>query len=148
MDETKVLSTIFATVKTEISEQRVSDLLCGALDPGCGGSLYWAGTQGYEYPAGKTKDDFEYRCMEVVLAGGKHIFFDADEDESNKIYSASKKEKWTLTREKLIKGLSVMASLKAGSGGHHWPNFVAENDDAETADVYLQCCLFGEIIYG
>jgi hypothetical protein len=146
--DTKILANVFAVVKTQISEQRVSDLLCSALDPAYGGSLYWAGTQGYEYPAGKTKDDFEYRFMEVVLAGGKHIFFDADEDTSNKGYSAKKKEEWTLTREKLVNGLTVMASLKEGEGGHHWPNFIAENDDAETGDVYLQCCLFGKIVYG
>ena len=50
----------------------------------------------------------------------------------------------TLNREKLIAGLQVMASKYP----RHFANFMSENDDAETGDVYLQCCLFGEIVYG
>jgi len=145
-EEKKILATI--SVPMEISEEKISNLLCSAFDGGYGSVYYWAGIQGYEYPEGRTKDSFEYRSMEVVLAGGKMFLFDANEDESNKKYDAAKKEKWTLTREKLIKGLQVMAALEKGKGGHHFPNIINDNDDAETADVYVQCCLFGEIVYG
>lgn len=30
----------------------------------------------------------------------------------------------------------------------HWADVLAENDDATTGDVFLQCCLFGECIFG
>jgi len=30
----------------------------------------------------------------------------------------------------------------------HLKNFIEENDDAETADVFLQCCVLGDIVYG
>jgi len=30
----------------------------------------------------------------------------------------------------------------------HYGDAISENDDAGTGDVYLQCCLFGEVIYG
>jgi hypothetical protein len=30
----------------------------------------------------------------------------------------------------------------------HWADFINENDDSSTADVFLQLCLFGEVIYG
>ena len=30
----------------------------------------------------------------------------------------------------------------------HWADMVEENGDADTADVFLQCCLFGELVYG
>jgi len=30
----------------------------------------------------------------------------------------------------------------------HFANFLNEDDDAETGDVFLQCCLLGEIVYG
>jgi hypothetical protein len=40
-------------------------------------------------------------------------------------------------------GLKVMAEKYP----HHWQDFVSENDDAITGDVFLQCCLFGEIVY-
>ena len=36
--------------------------------------------------------------------------------------------------------------------GEHYPwqmeNLLQENDDAETSDVFLQCCLFGKVIFG
>lgn len=134
-DKKVVIATI--PVPVEISEQRIADMLCSAFDPAYGSSLRWAAKKGYEYPAGKTKDDFEYHFMEVVLAGGKMNLLDMND----------RNKKLVLTREKLITGLQVMAALKPGKGGHHFPNFLKENDDAETADVYIQCCLFGEIIY-
>ena len=143
----KVLTTI--AVPVEITEQRIEDLLCGAFDGQYGSSYSWAGIQGYEYPAGKSKADFTYKAMEVALAGGKMFLFNVEDgDESNKEYDAEKKEKYTLTREKLIKGLEVMAALPKGKGGHHFRDFVNENDDAITSDVFVQCCIFGEIVYG
>ena len=30
----------------------------------------------------------------------------------------------------------------------HWRNFINENDDAETADVWFQLAVFGEVVYG
>ena len=31
---------------------------------------------------------------------------------------------------------------------HHYANAITEDHDAETGDVYLQLCLFGELIFG
>ncbi len=42
------------------------------------------------------------------------------------------------------KGLEVMASKH----GRHFADLINENDDANTADVFLQCCCFGEVIFG
>ena len=42
------------------------------------------------------------------------------------------------------KGLQIMAEKYP----RHMGDFLNENDDADTGDVFLQCCLFGEAIYG
>lgn len=42
------------------------------------------------------------------------------------------------------RGLQVMAT----ECPRHFANLVNEDDDAETADVFVQCCVFGEVIYG
>lgn len=55
---------------------------------------------------------------------------------------------WRLDREALIQGAKVMADLALGKGGHHWHDVVQDNGDAITGDVFLQCCLFGEIVFG
>lgn len=48
------------------------------------------------------------------------------------------------TPKELQRGLDVVAEK--------YPNrlfeILDENGDAETADVFLQCCLFGEVVYG
>lgn len=50
----------------------------------------------------------------------------------------------TLNPKAIQRGLGIMAS----DYPRHWANFLAEEDDAETGDVFLQCCVLGEIVYG
>jgi hypothetical protein len=49
-----------------------------------------------------------------------------------------------LNREAMEKGLSIMAKKYP----LNFNKFMTENDDAETGDVFLQCALYGEIIFG
>ena len=44
----------------------------------------------------------------------------------------------------IAEGLKVMAQKYPKA----WADFMAENDDAETGDIFLQCICFGEVIYG
>jgi hypothetical protein len=41
-------------------------------------------------------------------------------------------------------GLQVMADKYP----NHWHDFINDNEDATTGDVFLQCCLYGEVIFG
>lgn len=50
----------------------------------------------------------------------------------------------TITLDDIAKGLKVMAE----SYPTHFRDFEADNGDATTADVFLQCIIFGDIIYG
>jgi hypothetical protein len=54
------------------------------------------------------------------------------------------KLQYSLTDSALKKGLEVMAEKYP----KHFGNFLSENDDAETSDVFIQCCCFGELIFG
>lgn len=83
-----------------------------------GGSNYWASSDGPHTQA------FE--------PGGVDIE-DVEEGDSH-----------TLNLEALQRGLGIMAAHYP----RHWANFISEDDDAETGDVFLQCCIFGEIVYG
>jgi len=53
-------------------------------------------------------------------------------------------KEWTLDLAAIRKGLQIMADKYP----HHFRDAMAENDDAITGDVFLQCCLFDEIVYG
>lgn len=49
-----------------------------------------------------------------------------------------------VTPEKMQAGLNVLVEKYP----HHIADMLAENDDAETADAFLQCVVYGDIIYG
>lgn len=125
------------TVTLTFEDRQIADLLCGALE---GGSNYWIA----EMKVHLGKDDAnpygEEACPGYLRAPfateGKVIINPIDE------------KGVTLNREAIQKGLHIFASLKDGAGGHHFPNWIAGADDAETADVFLQCCVFGKIIFG
>lgn len=51
---------------------------------------------------------------------------------------------YRLDLESIKSGIQTMASKYP----RHYSDFVSENDDAITGDVFLQCCVFGEIVYG
>jgi uncharacterized protein with LGFP repeats len=109
------------------------DLLCSAFE---GGSNYWYRIEGYEYPKGKTRQNFEYPHIEVPLAGGVVKVKDMTDGEKGKVYR--------LTKTALWRGWETMRDKYV----HHYADAVSDGGDAITGDVYLQCCLFGEVIYG
>ena len=135
-------------VTLPIDEQRVRDLLCGAWK---GGSTYWCGSLGRDVPPeAKVLIDAELaKRGEKRLYGHEYAFFPGVKvnltDAIGEIDSIPEHPlPWVLTREKLIAGLQVMATKYP----RHFADFQAENDDADTSDVYFQCCLFGEIVFG
>lgn len=120
-------------IETSIPTHRIWDMLVGAFE---GGSNYWYVVTDINY-ANLSKEDFTYIHEVPLEAGCSLTIEDKNEEEGTS-------EKWVLNREKLEKGLVVMHDKYP----KHYGDFIAENDDATTADVYLQCCLFGEIVFG
>lgn len=116
------------TTTFSVEPSRISDLLVGAFE---GGSNLWV--KSARLVQGNTSsapwygsEDFLYTpwCAEI----GTY-------DDCNLLLN----EKIVLT------GLQMMADDYPDT---HWNDFVSENDDADTADVFLQLCLFGGLVYG
>lgn len=123
----------------EISDDRLSDLLCNAFEGGVG---YWLQIQGYKMPKTKPvlKDPYwEARHIWVPLSEGGAMLCGED-SEGDGTFST----KHELNKDKLFYGLGIMAAKYP----KHYANIISENDDATTADVLIQCALLGEIIYG
>ena len=124
------------TVKTAVTldEEMVKSLLCCATE---GGSNYWAIIEGYNLAKGVKLSDFEYPHFEVPFRSGCSIEFSIDPhvDHDDGIYE--------LDLANMEGGLQVMADKYP----HHWKNVINDNADAETGDVFLQCSLFGDIIF-
>jgi len=123
------------TVTQEITIKRVADLLCSALE---GGTGYWAcvGT------VNKGKSDVkpwgdEYTPEYIQAPFCTDGYLEIEDLENNDT-------KYKLNRATLKRGLKIMSNKYPS----HMADFISECDDAVTGDVFLQCCLLGDCIYG
>ena len=130
------------TAKFEFSDQQISDLLCTAFE---GGSNYWYMIE-EKIPPKATFDEMTGQMVkspdcvfvqDYPIDGGALVISEMSG------YKHGGKTKWTLDRAALEKGLQVMAD-KFPSTFH---DLVNENADADTGDCFLQCCLFGDLIF-
>lgn len=135
------------TQTISFTKLRVSELLTSAIE---GGSNYWYCID-KERSKRPEKIDFEAFKDDHILAGpevyfhlhwplsegGNLCIFDRESEEEDREY-------WTLDMESIQRGLQVMADKYP----RHFGDFLAGNDDADTGDVFLQCCLFGELVFG
>jgi len=53
-------------------------------------------------------------------------------------------EEHILDRAALHRGVKAMSEKFP----EHWADFINENDDAITGDIFVQCCVFGDTVYG
>lgn len=123
------------SVAYNLKDYDVACLLCSALE---GGSNYWysfekanQGTGDANPFAGKNPDAY----TAAFSIGGSIVIRDTEAD---------KPKKYTLDRAAMVRGLGIMATKYP----KHFGNFMSEDGDAITGDVFLQCCVFGEVIYG
>jgi len=135
-------------VKTSVqfTEQQIHNLLCSAFE---GGSNYWYNIKEFIKP--KDEDLFKndmnelFRHLDYPLSpGGALIIIDLNDWDEDEDPGAEKTEQYRLDLDSLKKGLQTMADKFPD----HFKDFVDENDDANTGDVFLQCCLFDDVIFG
>ena len=115
-------------------DQIQSDLLCSAFE---GGSNYWCRIKKINAPPGAK---MEYPHLEAPFKGGE-ILVDAQGEHNN---SARLDKCWVLNKKALTSGWELMKNKYA----RHYADAATGDADATTGDVYLQLCLFGEIIFG
>jgi hypothetical protein len=141
-------------IRIAVSEALVAGLLCCAWE---GGSNYWVdGCDRRPYTV-----EGDYLVLPVTVVVGREDF-DADESGLPVVMGGDDDGggvNYVLDREAVIRGLQYLAS-GVDANGHplqprHWANVLASvvddgacEYDAETGDVFLQLCLFGEVVYG
>jgi hypothetical protein len=143
MNSAKPLCEIKTTVT--VTEERARDLLVGAFE---GGSNYWYFIKDRRFGPHKSKDfraggqfyiEGGYCPLYLIpfVEGCSLVITDPSSDDEDS-------KEFILDRAAMQRGFQVMQEKYL----HHWNDFVTENDDACTSDVWLQCCLFGEVVYG
>lgn len=123
-----------------LSVYDVQNMMVGALE---GGSNYWyeiAEETDYAIEAHIEKHpeirDYVYvdQLLHFIVKGGKVQFLDRETKDR-----VGELAKWSIRR-----GEQVMLQ----DYRRHFGDLLAENDDAITADVFLQCAVMGEVVYG
>jgi len=118
-------------VNARVSNQQIADQLITAFE---GGINYWCrnvrvmrddGVRLSDNDIMDRPDDLERCTIEVYEIDGGI-------------------EPRTLKYADFKPGLEVMAK----DYPEHFANLITDNGDADTADIFMQCCLFGEVIYG
>ena len=127
------------TMMVEIPWTRIQDLLCCALE---GGSNYWYLITSFRKPKSmpvRTDDKQIFRHLDYPVNPRGALTFSVKHEELGNM-----KKRYILNRKTIQAGLRIMAK----NFPRHFTNFQQENEDADTGDVFLQVCLFGEVVYG
>ena len=113
-----------------ITWDKITDQLVAALE---GGSNYWL--QCFEPQVGRERaTETPWYADHKVWSGEFVINCQAWEDDAVYLFD----------RQKVINGLNWLAA----NHPDRIAEIVEETGDADTADVFLQVCLFGDIVYG
>lgn len=129
-------------INKEIPLSRIADLLCGAFDPASNAVGYWCEIVGQtKPPVMKFQTDPKqiYPYMDYPLNVGGELIIKEQEPENGK-----QADNLFLNLFTIKSGLETMAEKYP----KHFADFLEENDDNDTADVFVQCALLGDVIYG
>ena len=118
-------------IKMTVNKQRLEDLLCTALEGGCD---HWARIKKGTFAKGKSASDYEYWHLEAIFDGGTIIVQDYEDSDT----------KAEIGLDELMKGLQLLAS----NYPEHYCDWLREDDDGETGDIFLQLTCFGEVMFG
>lgn len=124
-------------IEIEISEERIAYLLCCAWEGSMTGQ--WAG----EATGGETGWPYTTKGpMRLLL--DEPIVIEVQADRGDKRNGT----KYVLDRAAVARGLSLLLSPESKLPSRHAAALLNDDCDAETGDVFLQLCLFGEVVYG
>lgn len=124
------------TVKVEIEKSRVYDLLITGVE-----TSFWVELEG----------DWEQAWKDAEKPGVRSAFglikirdnYKVTED--GMAYNDSERRSpVALNDTQLEQGIKLMQEKYP----EHFADFIEEREDAETGDVFLQCIMFEEVIYG
>lgn len=119
------------TVELDISARRIADLMVTAIE---GGINYWCKGIYLEVPNVKEiKHAWWYDYAPLYDRDDLRIKVAIHDDAPRKIGKVD-----------FAEGAKIMAAKYPW----HWADFTGENEDAITADVFVQCVVFKEIVYG
>lgn len=117
-----------------ITQEMIEDILVGALE---GGSNYWYLLKdGCPEPTGAP---LAIRISDEIIRNPNYTlpFYDCEDEDNDEPIGH-------LNQERILKAFEHIFK----NHPWHFNNMISGDWDAETADVFLQCAVLGEITYG
>lgn len=128
------------TMEMSFTNDRIKDLICSGME---GGIAYWARISEYVDPP--EAPDLNKLFTRSGSKLYKHNQYPLIPDAAVILEDAETGEgPWRFDLDAVKKGLQVMSQKYP----KHFADFMEENEDADTGDAFIQCCLFGETVYG
>ena len=126
-------------IEIEVPDQTIYDELCNAHDHAIS---YWCvHAKIVKPPKGSPpiipQESQLYEFADYPMNDGAVLFRAANHKPPVGRY-------WRMDKAAIQRGLAVMATKY----GKHFGDMMAQTGDATTSDVFVQCCLFGEIVFG
>lgn len=122
--------TVSVNITVQIHMRRIYDLVVTGMESGGYGSFQFAENSGaWDADGWVLAEEGKTQAFRKIRIEDKY----EDETFGKYLYDAA-----------LVLGLRRMADKYP----KHFDNFMQENEDAITGDVFLQCVVFGEVIYG
>jgi predicted PhzF superfamily epimerase YddE/YHI9 len=129
-------------VEIDIPEERIACLFVSAIE---GGSNYWIKEISRTPYAADYQRDVDLGPGQLFLRLPFTVTEDRSEEQQEPLDHV-------ITEEDVRQALAIMAGTVTAQQrnvpSRHFAEFVNENEDAETGDVFLQLCIFREIKYG
>ena len=128
-------------INVSIDDSRIASLICSGFE---GGSGYWLRIMDYrqpkEAPTAHLDDTEVFRHIDYPLCdGGAVICRDTVAGGNDDEYKPL-----VLNRDAIQRGLALMPSKTPAA----FADWMKDDHDAVTGDVFLQLCLLGDVVYG
>lgn len=159
---------IKVNTSVEVTRSRIADLICGGMEGGVYGVPGWARALEYIEPPddvvatykmggggglalggswdtpGEHGEIYSHIHYPMCPFGGGVVLYDCEVDLDNAHSEDAAFKPVLFDYKKVIEGLQVMANTCP----HHFGDWMQENDDAVTGSVFVQCAVFGEVMFG
>lgn len=132
------------TIQHEVSPQRICDLFTSAFE---GGITYWAQTANLVRGTTDAKENVVWWGQPIVFDNPFviELLYDDPDDDGGE---GNGKGRATINNPAVKRGLQIMADRYPA----HFADILNDNEDATTADVFVQCIVFADkpdpLIYG
>ena len=129
------------SVSVDVPTSTVRDLLVGAVEGGCN---YWGA---FREDPNFTKSVTEAEQAAYIESEGGEYLARYDIEHPNyclRVLDYEGGTTYNVTFESFVNSLGIMANRYP----RHFKDVITLNFDAETSDVFVQCAVFGEIVFG